>query len=112
MPARSNAALASAMSVTSLDSKTVTKSWSSSSAFNLVHLAPTRFDQVVIVLHDALHFLHRLAALPLTLHHPLELVHARHFHFRHKHPVPLGAEVRHDSHRRHATLGSDPVHRQ
>src|SRR5213593_154341 len=90
MPARSNAALASAMSVTSLDSKTVTKSWSSSSAFNLVHLA----------------------ALPLTLHHPLELVHARHFHFRHKHPVPLGAEVRHDSHRRHATLGSDPVHRQ
>src|SRR3989442_6258523 len=82
------------------------------SAFNLVHLAPTRFDQVVIVLHNVLHFLHRLAALPPTLHHLLEFIHALHFHFRHKHPVPLGAEVRHDSHLRHATLGSDSVHRQ
>src|SRR6058998_2044617 len=82
-----------------------------SSAFNPVDLAPARFDEVVIVLHDLLHFLHGLALPSAALHHAVELIHTCHLHLRHEHPKALAAKVGHDPHLRHADLGAELVHR-
>src|SRR6266571_4537522 len=76
------------------------------SAFDLVDLAPAVFDELVILLHV-------LAVLPVAaLPHPLERVHARHFHLGNERPVPLGTEVGHHAHLRHADLGAELGHGQ
>src|SRR6266705_7195535 len=50
------------------------------SRLNLVDLAPTVVDEIVIPLHYALEFLHVFAVLATPLHHALELGHGRHLH--------------------------------
>src|SRR5947208_15041231 len=83
------------------------------SAFDPVDLAPAVFYELVIPLHEILKLLHVLAVLPAAaLPHPLERVHARHFHLGNERPVPLGTEVGHHAHLRHADLGAELGHGQ
>src|SRR6266581_6916406 len=82
------------------------------SRLNLVDLAPTVVDEIVIPLHYALEFLHVFAVLATPLHHALELGHGRHLHLGDERPVPVGADVGHDTHLRHADLGAQFRHRE
>src|SRR5580704_15529870 len=77
------------------------------SRLDLVDLAFAALHQLMVVLHDLLHFLRILRVLPLSLHHRLERLHARHLHLRDDGPIPLSAEVSHDLHRRHARFGTE-----
>src|SRR5438445_775224 len=81
-------------------------------AFDLIDLAPTVLHEIVIVLHDVLEFLHVVTALPATLHHTLEIVHARYFHLGDERPVPFRTEVGHHAHLRHADLRAELGHGQ
>src|ERR1041385_7864067 len=52
-------------------------------ALELVDLPPSLHDQVVVPLHQLLHFFLVLGALPGALHHLFELIDARYFELRH-----------------------------
>src|SRR3989442_14747290 len=72
---------------------------------DLVDLAMSVIDKIVIVLHDSFHFLHRLGIHSRTLHRFFECLHIRHFHFGNERPIALAREVGHEAHLTHAALG-------
>src|SRR5687767_4753181 len=81
-------------------------------SLDLVDLPPPKLHEVVVSLRDVVELLCGFWTQSLALHHLLEGLHARHFELGHQRPIPLGAEIRHDSHLAHAQFLVELRHRE